>query len=168
MPILSPGELNIISHSAEQTKRLGFRLGRFLKAGTIICLAGDMGAGKTVFSSGIGEGWGAKHKVTSPTYNLVHQHTRDQDELLLYHLDCYRMNSVDEVDTIGFDDMLDNEAILLIEWAERIKEVLPAEHLWIDVRVFEESETRRNFVLEAQDEHHQKLVDQFRKSIFGA
>ena len=165
MPILREGELDIISHSPEQTGRYGIRMGRLLQAGDVICLSGDMGAGKTVFSAGIGQGWGSSKKMTSPTYNLVHQHSRSSDKTTLYHLDCYRMQGSNEVDTIGFDDMLDSKGILLIEWAERIEEALPENYLWIELLVVEE--TRRNFVLEAHGSHYQKLVNDFRNAIYG-
>lgn len=165
MPILREGELDIISNSPEQSKRMGIRLGRLLQAGDVICLSGDMGAGKTVFSSGIGQGWGSQYKITSPTYNLVHQHSRKKDNSILYHLDCYRMRSTDEIESIGFDDMIDSKGIVLIEWAERIEDALPDTHLWIDLRVVEEM--RRNFILEAKGEHYQRLVDTFRNEIYG-
>ncbi|MEO1644797.1 MAG: tRNA (adenosine(37)-N6)-threonylcarbamoyltransferase complex ATPase subunit type 1 TsaE [Chloroflexota bacterium] len=165
MPILREGELDIISHSPEQTKRLGYRLGKLLQPGDVICLSGDMGAGKTMFSAGIGLGWGTKNRVTSPTYNLVHQHTREADDTILYHLDCYRMQSIDEVDTIGFDDMIENDGVLVIEWAERITDALPEKHLWIELRVIEE--LRRSFILESNSDHYKKLVDAFRKIVFG-
>ena len=166
MPILREGELDIISHSAAQTGRLGARLGKLLKPGDIVCLSGDMGTGKTVFSTGIGQGWGAKIALTSPTYNLVHQHKRDEDETILYHLDCYRLQSVDETDTIGLDDILEGDGIVIIEWAERIDDALPHDRLWIDMRVIEDM--RRSFRFEAEGEHYQKLVDDVRAAIFGA
>lgn len=166
MPILREGELDIYSHSPKQTARLGTRLGQLLKAGDVICLSGDMGAGKTVFSSGIGQGWGAKYPVTSPTYNLVHQHTRERDNDMLYHLDCYRLRGVDDVDSIGLDDILESHGVVIIEWAERIEEALPANFLWIELRVIED--TRRNFVLEATGERYHELVKQFRASAFGS
>lgn len=165
VPILHEGELDIISNSPEQTRRMGMRLGKLLQAGDVICLSGDMGAGKTVFASGIGQGWGSRYRVTSPTYNLVHQHTRPNDNTILYHLDCYRMQSLDEIDSIGFDDIIDSNGIVLIEWAERIEDALPVNHLWIDLRVVEE--TRRNFILEARGDHYQHLVDTFRNEIYG-
>jgi tRNA threonylcarbamoyladenosine biosynthesis protein TsaE len=74
VPIFREGELDILSHSADQTERLGMRLGALLQAGDVICLSGDMGAGKTVFSVGIGKGWGALTPLTSPTFNIVHEH----------------------------------------------------------------------------------------------
>lgn len=165
MPILREGELDIISHSPEQTQRYGVRFGQLLKAGDVICLAGDMGAGKTVFTTGIGVGWGTQQKITSPTYNLVHQHHRQADKTTLYHLDCYRMQTLDEVDTIGWDDMLDSKGIIIIEWAERIEDALPSNHLWIELRVVEER--RRNFILEATGDRYQQLVDDFRNAIYG-
>jgi len=165
VPILRDGELDIMSHSAEQTARLGMRLGSLLKAGDVICLSGDMGAGKTVFSGGIGRGWGAITKLTSPTYNLVHQHKRKEDKTILYHLDCYRLNGVQDVDSIGYDDMLEDNGVIIFEWAERIESVLPKERLWIDLKVMEE--TRRNFILEAVGTRYEKLVEQFRAKTFG-
>lgn len=165
VPILREGELDIISHSAEQTHRLGQRLGTLLEPGDIICLSGDMGAGKTVFSSGIGKGWGAKDPVTSPTFNLVHEHRRDKDKQRLYHLDCYRLNGPDDLDSIGWDDILSGRGPVILEWPERIEEALPKSRLWIELRVLEP--TRRNFILEATSDHYQQLIKRFREITYG-
>ncbi len=165
MPILREGELDIISHSPEQTARLGTRLGKLLLPGDVICLSGDMGAGKTVFSTGIGTGWGVKAPMTSPTYNIVHQHRRDADKTILYHLDCYRLRGGSEVEAIGFDDMLDHKGVIIIEWAERIEDALPPEYLWVELRVVEDN--RRNFMMEAMGTRYQKLLEQFRGAVFG-
>ena len=166
MPILKPDELDILSHSAEQTQRYGARLGSLLQAGDVICLSGDMGAGKTVFTTGIGQGWGAKHPVTSPTYNLIHEHRRDKDGLRLYHLDCYRLNGTMDAESIGLDDILDNKkAIIVFEWPERILDVIPRRHLWLELRVMEEH--RRNFVFEGKGQRYQDLIKHFRESTFG-
>ncbi|MCZ2095140.1 MAG: tRNA (adenosine(37)-N6)-threonylcarbamoyltransferase complex ATPase subunit type 1 TsaE [Anaerolineae bacterium] len=129
MPILREGELDLISHSAEQTRRLGMRLGTLLQAGDVICLSGDLGAGKTAFASGIGAGWGATVSVTSPTFNLVHEHEREEDDQLLYHLDCYRIHSPGDAMTIGLDDILSGRGPVVIEWPEHIEAVLPLERL---------------------------------------
>jgi tRNA threonylcarbamoyladenosine biosynthesis protein TsaE len=166
VPILREGELDVISHSAAQTARFGARLGKLLQAGDIICLSGDMGTGKTSFATGIGQGWGAKTPLTSPTYNLVHQHKRDEDKRILYHLDCYRLQSVDDTDSIGLDDILDSNGVAIIEWAERIDEALPVDRLWVDMRVIEDM--RRSFRFEARGSRYQKLIDEFRDAIFGA
>jgi tRNA threonylcarbamoyladenosine biosynthesis protein TsaE len=165
VPILREGELDIISHSAAQTARFGARLGKLLQAGDIICLSGDMGTGKTAFATGIGQGWGAKVALTSPTYNLVHQHKREADNTILYHLDCYRLQNADDTDSIGLEDILENKGVTIIEWAERIDEALPHDRLWVDMRVIEDM--RRSFRFEAEGEHYQKLVDNFRAAIYG-
>jgi len=165
VPILREGELDIMSHSAEQTQRFGVRLGGLLRAGDVICLSGDMGAGKTVFSSGIGQGWGSKTPVTSPTFNLVHQHNRTQDKQVLYHLDCYRLNGASDSASIGIDELLEAQGVVILEWAERIQGVLPQERLWIELKVREE--TRRNLQIEAVGERYQRLLEAFRVSAYG-
>lgn len=165
MAILKEGQLDIISHSAEQTRRLGTRLGTLLQAGDVICLAGDMGAGKTVFTAGIGAGWGTKVPVTSPTYNLVHEHSRDSDTQKLFHLDCYRLHSVHESDSIGLDDILDGRGAVVLEWPEHIEEVLPENHLWIEILVLEP--TRRNLIFEGTGSRYIELINRFRELTFG-
>lgn len=166
MPILKEGELDIISSSAEQTQRLGIRLGSLLQAGDVVCLSGDMGAGKTVFSAGIGIGWGAQHPLTSPTFNLVHEHRRDKDKQRLYHLDCYRLSRVDEVDSIGFDDLVnDPRGVMVIEWPERIQAALPKKRLWIQLRILDIH--RRNFIFEGSGTRYEELIGKFRAQTYG-
>lgn len=165
VPILKEGQLDIISHSAEQTQRLGSRLGSLLQIGDIICLSGDMGAGKTVFAAGIGRGWGAKTPLTSPTFNLVHDHRRDADSLHLYHLDCYRLENPEEADAIGLDRILRGRGMVILEWPEQLESVLPPQRLWIELRVLEP--TRRNFVFEASGKRYEELIAKFRESTFG-
>jgi tRNA threonylcarbamoyladenosine biosynthesis protein TsaE len=165
VPILKADELDIISHSAEQTKRLGARLGGLLQPGDVVCLSGDMGAGKTVFTAGIGEGWGANVPVTSPTYNLVHEHTRKADGHKLYHLDCYRLHGAADAETIGLDDILDSGGIVVLEWPERIESVLPEHRLWIELRIIEM--TRRNFIFEGHGKRFTDLIAHFREKAYG-
>ncbi len=166
LPILKAGQLDIISHSAEQSGRLGMRLGALLRAGDVICLSGNMGAGKTIFAAGIGRGWGAKHPLTSPTFNLVHDHTRVTDKQHLYHLDCYRFEKVDDAEAIGFDDILAGSGAVIIEWPEQIAPLIPIERLWIEIRVLDA--TRRSFSLDAVGKRSEDLLIQFRESTFGA
>ncbi len=165
MPILRDGELDIISHSAEQTRRLGIRLGTLLQAGDVIALAGDLGAGKTAFSIGIGVGWGATIPLTSPTFNLVHEHERAGDDQILYHLDCYRLHTAAAADAIGIETILSGRSPVLVEWPEHIEAALPRERLWIELRIIEP--TRRNFVFEATGKRYEALLQQFRDTSFG-
>ncbi len=167
MPILNDGELDIISHGPEQTQRLGMRLGSLLRPGDVVCLSGDMGAGKTVFAAGVGQGWGAQHPLTSPTYNLVHEHRRDKDQQRLYHLDCYRLSGSEEVDSIGLDDILSrHDSLVIFEWPERIIDTLPESRLWVQLRVLEPS--RRNLIFEGDgDARYTELIAQFRRLTYG-
>lgn len=165
MPILRDGELDIISHSVEQTRRLGTRLGSLLRAGDIICLSGDMGAGKTAFAAGVGKGWGAKTPLTSPTFNLIHEHVREKDSQRLFHLDCYRLESAFDAENIGLDDILNGRGPVIFEWPEHIEPILPKERLWVELRILEP--TRRNFIFNAVGKRYEELVKQFRESTFG-
>ena len=165
MPIIREGQLDIISRSAEQTMRLGARLGTFLEPGDVICLSGDMGAGKTVFAAGIGKGWGAIPALTSPTFSLVHVHRRSKDKLKLYHLDCYRLSSVLDAESIGVDDILSNVSIAVFEWPEHIQEALPNERLWIEFRILENSQ--RNIVFDGIGARYTELIEQYRVYAFG-
>jgi tRNA threonylcarbamoyladenosine biosynthesis protein TsaE len=165
VPIFKEGQLDIISHSIEQTQRLGARLGALLQAGDVMCLSGDMGAGKTVFAAGVGKGWEATTPLTSPTYNLVHVHTRRTDSQRLYHLDCYRLEGPSDGDAIGLDDILSGGGPVVLEWPEHILSVLPPQRLWVEIRVLET--TRRNFILEGTGKRYEELISQFRESSFG-
>jgi tRNA threonylcarbamoyladenosine biosynthesis protein TsaE len=159
LPILKEGELNLMTSSALQTHKLGVCFGTLLRAGDVICLSGDLGAGKTVFSAGVGAGWGAHDPLTSPTFNLVHQHQRERDDQTLYHIDCYRLKSAAEIDSIGFEDMLGAGGVVLLEWAEMIWAALPKDHLWIEVRVLDA--TRRNLIFQAHGARYRALIDDF-------
>ncbi|MCK6578496.1 MAG: tRNA (adenosine(37)-N6)-threonylcarbamoyltransferase complex ATPase subunit type 1 TsaE [Anaerolineae bacterium] len=165
MPILRQDELDLISHSAEQTRRLGVRLGTLLRPGDVICLSGEMGAGKTAFAAGVGAGWGADTVVNSPTFSLVHEHRRQQDQNRLLHIDCYRLNSEDEADTLGLDDLFDEKAAVLIEWPERIASLLPKERLWVDLRIFEAA--RRNLLFIPSGTRYEALLESFRGDTVG-
>ena len=109
------------SSGPERSIALGTELGGLLQAGDVICLSGELGAGKTIFSRGIGAGWGATIALTSPTYNLVHEHQRHQDDARLYHLDLYRIDGAKDAETLGLDDLLESDAAVILEWPERIQ-----------------------------------------------
>jgi tRNA threonylcarbamoyladenosine biosynthesis protein TsaE len=121
--------LDFRSHSPEQTRRIGVQLGKTLQAGDVICLQGDLGAGKTTFVQGVALGWGSQDAVSSPTFILVNVYRRG-DEARLYHMDAYRLDSALEAEELDLETMLAQGA-LLIEWPERIQELIPPERLWI-------------------------------------
>jgi len=90
-PILNEHGLDLISHSQAQTRRFGARLGELLQGGDVICLAGELGAGKTCFAQGIGRGLGIEGPVTSPSFTLINEYGQEQARLPFYHVDLYRL-----------------------------------------------------------------------------
>lgn len=162
-PISNERVLDVISHSAAQTQRLGTRLGELAQPGDLFCLQGDLGSGKTCFTQGIGRGLGIVADINSPTFILANEHRGGR--LLLYHLDAYRMNNAREAWGIGLDDYLAGEGVCVIEWAEKIRAGLPAEYLWITFRYLGES--KRGLLIEACGARYEALLREFKASAFG-
>ena len=119
------------SYSAEETFRLGEMTGRKLKPGTVICLDGDLGAGKTVFVKGVAKGLGVTDTVCSPTFTILQEY-RD-GRMPLYHFEVYRIEDPEEMYEIGFDDYLYGEGVCLIEWAKNVAELIPEGALKITI-----------------------------------
>lgn len=165
MAILDEKTVDFISSSVEQTERLGVRLGQLLELEDVICLSGELGAGKTAMARGIGRGWGTSLRVTSPTFTLVNQYPRLKDGTILYHVDCYRLSGEGDIVTAGLEDVFDGEGAVMIEWPERIETWLPAERLWIQLRHL--SETRRGLRITASGERSFALLKEFKRSAFG-
>lgn len=116
-----------------QTRALGARLGKLIQPGDVVCLAGELGVGKTTLAIGIGSGWGASEVVNSPTFVLVNEYSRPGGDRL-FHVDAYRLRNAAEGETIALPDLLNEpRAALLIEWPERVLPLLPAERLWIEL-----------------------------------
>ena len=114
--------LNMESFSAKDTFEFGRMLGEKLTAGTIICLSGDLGTGKTVFTKGLAKGLGITEPVVSPTFTIVQEYK--EGRIPLYHFDTYRIDDPEEMYEVGLDDYLFGDGICVIEWAETIEELL--------------------------------------------
>ncbi len=166
MPILDADTLEFISRSARQTSRLGARLGALLEGGDVVALEGELGTGKTVFAQGIGRGWGATAPLTSPTFILIRRHERPQSSVKLYHIDLYRLNSVEEIIDLGLEELLgDLRTVSVVEWANQASEVFSEEHLWVQLRWIDEY--RRSLTFRARGQRHSRLLDEYRKEILG-
>ncbi len=144
---------SILSKSPQQTRELGRKLGKLLQPGDLLCLQGDLGAGKTTLTQGIAEGWGSIDPVSSPTFVMVNLY-RAQDGTPLYHMDAYRIESLPEAAQIGIDDML-AEGALILEWPERIEALLPKERIWMTLT--HQNETGREIVIAASGERPEKI-----------
>jgi tRNA threonylcarbamoyladenosine biosynthesis protein TsaE len=144
-----------ITKSPEETARIGMMLGPLLKAGDIVCLQGELGAGKTCFAKGVASGMGIEDPVTSPTFTLVNEYHGD---LTLYHLDVYRLTGAGEMDDLGYEDFFYGDGVALVEWAERVKEVLPAERLEILINRVDEGAEYREIRMVPLGERYRLLV----------
>jgi tRNA threonylcarbamoyladenosine biosynthesis protein TsaE len=151
--------LEITTHNPEFTRQLGARLGTALQPGDVLCLQGDLGAGKTTFVQGIAKGWGSLDSVSSPTFILVNEYRRG-DESRLFHLDAYRLDSTLEAEQLDLDSMLADGA-LLIEWPERLYGLIPEERLWVDIEHV--TETEREMKFNAHGKRYDELLESLRE-----
>lgn len=106
----------LMSQSVKQTQRFGALLGALLRAGDVVLLQGELGAGKTALTQGIGSGMGVRGVINSPTFTILKEYT---GRLPLYHFDLYRIEDPDEVYSLGFEDYLSGDGVSIVEWAER-------------------------------------------------
>lgn len=163
MPILDDRLFEFFSHSAEQTQRLGIHLGTHLRTGDTICLAGNLGTGKTTLIQGIAQGWGSLDPVSSPTYVIVNEYRR-ADKARLFHVDAYRLESSMDADLLDFDRM-QAQGPIVVEWAERIRAVLPEEHLWISLEYT--GVEHRAMMLTPSGKRYQSVIDDLRRKLYG-
>lgn len=125
------GALRIVTRSPEETLVLGAALAPALVPGDVISLSGDLGAGKTTFVRGVANALGAEGRVTSPTFTIVHHYS---GRYPLVHIDVYRLTSFQEVLDLGFEELLDPEAVMFVEWGEAVAPLLPTRYLALDMR----------------------------------
>lgn len=118
------------SRSEAESFQLARRLGEKAKKGEIYCLEGELGTGKTVFAKGFAKGLGIEEIVDSPTFTIVKEY---QGREKLYHFDIYRIEDIEELQEIGFSEMISGDAVCLIEWASQIEEEIPENAKWITI-----------------------------------
>jgi tRNA threonylcarbamoyladenosine biosynthesis protein TsaE len=133
----------ITSHSVAETMDFGRQLAASLQPRDVVAMTGDLGAGKTCLVKGIAAGLGVTQVVTSPTFTLIHEY-RD-GRLPVYHVDLYRLDSVRQAQAIGLEEYLGGDGVTIIEWAEKITELLPANARWINMKVAGETTRQIEF-----------------------
>jgi len=145
----------IQTNSAEQTIALGKSLGKGLRAGDVVALFGDLGAGKTTLTRGIAAGLGLEADVHSPTFTLIHEHP---GAVPLYHVDLYRLASEEEVETLGIEEYIYSDGVTIVEWADRMRSMLPPERLDIDLRMT--GDTERELVFQTESPRIESVVEE--------
>lgn len=163
MPILDARTFEFLSRSAEQTRRLGARLGSLLQPGDLICLSGDLGSGKTTLVQGIAQGWGSLDAVSSPSFVLINEYRRPGGQTL-YHMDAYRLRDALEAEDLDLISIMEHGALVL-EWADRIRSILPAERMWVELRWV--AEEQRGMVFRVFGQRYEALLNGFRQKAFG-
>lgn len=129
------------TNSEEETIALGRRIARDLPKRAVILLIGNLGAGKTTLAKGILSGLGVAdpEDVTSPTFTLIHEYGPRDDSRRVYHIDLYRLETRQQVETLGLDEIIDRESVVLIEWGERFPDLFPAGRIEIQLHTISES-----------------------------
>lgn len=141
--------------TSDQTESLGRRLGQLLRSGDVIALSGDLGAGKTVLTRGIAQGAGAAGYFASPTFTLVREYP---GPIPISHVDLYRLDAPREIEDIGLDEILERAGVVVIEWAEKIRHMLPAGYLWVELR-FTNREDEREIAFVPQGSRHAAVAE---------
>ena len=137
-PLAAKGHLNL---TEDEMVQWGRELGEAIVPPLVISLTGDLGAGKTTLAQAICSGFGVEESVTSPTYALVHKYEAARSPV--YHVDLYRLDSESQLTNIGWDDLMSDSALVIVEWPERAGDRMPPDHLHIDLAHLHGDDTRR-------------------------
>ena len=180
--------LDIISHSAAQTQRLGTRLGELLRGGELLLLDGQLGTGKTTFTQGLAKGMDISEMISSPTFTLLKEYpgrplpssdglpVQIQSRLhgqrgqhlgpALYHFDLYRLDEPEEILDLGFEEYFYDSGVCVVEWAGKANMLWSAEKLHIRMKVL--SETKRSLLFTATGSRYCELLRQFQKNTYAS
>ena len=126
----------------EETAKFAYEMAQNAEPGQVYALIGDLGVGKTVFTKGFAEGLGIEEPVSSPTFTILQIY--EEGRLPLYHFDVYRIEEPEEMEEVGFDDYIYGDGVCLIEWANRIEEILPEETIYIVIEKRRSCRRRRS------------------------
>ncbi|MFA5523960.1 MAG: tRNA (adenosine(37)-N6)-threonylcarbamoyltransferase complex ATPase subunit type 1 TsaE [Tissierellales bacterium] len=153
--------LKINIENLEETEKIGYILGKLLTGGEVICMTGDLGAGKTTMTQSIAKGLDVEDYVTSPTFTIINEY---EGRCPLYHFDVYRINDVDEMYDLGYEEYFYSKGVSIIEWADIIKEILPKERLNIEIKKNDSIEGRE-IIIHGNGERYINLIDFLSKEI---
>lgn len=146
-------------NNLNETEKFGIFLGENLKPGDVVCLNGDLGAGKTTLTKSIAKGLGIDDYVTSPTFTIVNEYYGKTD---LYHIDTYRLDDKIDLDYLGFDEYFYSDGVTIVEWAEKIRDALPEEYMEINIKSHDDKrDLEINYLGNRFDKLKEKLDESF-------
>ena len=153
--------LTCVTHSPEETAHLAGTIGKIIREGTVICLDGELGVGKTLFVRALALTLGVESDVTSPTFNLMNIY---EAACPIVHFDLYRITSEEELEDIGFYEYAEaTEGIVLIEWAEKFPDAMPADHLSVRIEALNDEE--RQFTFVAKGKKSRALLEELKRIV---
>lgn len=152
--------LQVSTHSAEQTQRLGEALAQVLQPGDVIWLRGELGAGKTTLAQGIARGLGVQEPVISPTFTLIREH---RGRLPFFHADAYRLDGAEQAADLGLQEYFERGGVFAIEWAEHIADALPEERL--EVLLEDEVDENRRVTITAVGERYVRRLKNLEEAL---
>ena len=148
-------DYKITSYCEEDTIELAQNLESEKFPGMVICLEGDLGSGKTVFTKGFAQALGISEDITSPTFTIIKEYT--SGELPLYHMDVYRLNG--NVDDLGIEEYYNKKGVTIIEWADTIEDYLPKNKLVIRIKSSDEDENKRTIIITPHGRKYEELCE---------
>lgn len=149
----------LISRAPEETKEFAVKIGKMISSPVLILLKGELGTGKTLMVQGIAESLGCSSEVTSPTFNIIKEYFADEE---IIHMDLYRLNHSEELLEIGFEDYLDRDAVILIEWPEIALSLIPADFIFIEI--IKESDLKRKIIVRGEGDNSEQLIERLNKN----
>lgn len=149
--------MKITVNNLQDTEKIGKIISRCLEKGTVLCLDGDLGAGKTAITQFIAREFGVKEYITSPTFNIIKEY---EGRLPFYHMDVYRIESEDDMYDLGYDEYIYSEGVTVIEWSEKIRGILPEER--IDVKIDRIDDNKRIMTIEGKGVVYDKITEELK------
>ena len=150
--------MEITVNNLDETQQIGKIIGRCLDRGDVLCLDGDLGVGKTSLTQFIAREFGVDEYITSPTFTIIKEY---EGRLPFYHMDVYRLDSADDMHDLGYEEYIYSEGVTVIEWAEKIKEILPEERININIKRVDDN--RRILYIDGRGKTLDKLIRELNK-----
>lgn len=145
-------EVKYLTNNSEETIKLGKKIGELLENKDVVLLSGDLSAGKTTITKGIGLGLGVKRIINSPTFTIVKEYSGDKTKL--YHLDLYRLDGLNS--DFDLEEYFDSDGVCVIEWPFQVKELIPSEYLFIELNRLDEN--KREIIISSKGLHYDSII----------